>query len=145
MLKKQNHAKDTKGLRSGANECSTNRNIPQNDILFVSSNGEKKDQTFSVRNSPWKKVDLDTIGEDLQTRKKTVAARRRNNANPKGKGKLGEYNFIGSRKMRTQQRRPLTSRGQRNAITHKERKVWEKKRPDGRAAQNGKLRIHSQR
>lgn len=65
VLKKQKHAKDTEGLESGAGECSNSKNVPHNDILFVSSNGENKGQTFIVRNAPQKKVDLNTISEDL--------------------------------------------------------------------------------
>lgn len=100
MLKNQKHAKDTIGLGSGAGKCSTNKNVPQNDILFVSSNEVNKGQTFTVKNAPRKKVDLDATGKNLQTRKKTGAARSRIIVDTKGKGKMGEESFTGSKKMR---------------------------------------------
>lgn len=58
---------------------------------------------------------------------------------------MGEDNFTGSKTMRKKQRRPPTNKGQRHSTTHREKQVWEKKRPDERAAQNGQPRIHSQR
>lgn len=58
---------------------------------------------------------------------------------------MGDDNFTRSRKMRKQQRRPPIGRGQSNATTHRAKEVWEKKRPEGRATQNGQGRINSQR
>lgn len=116
MLKKKKHSKDTEGLGCDADECSTNKNVSHKDIQFVSSNGNNKRQTFTIRNAPRRKIDLTTTGEDM--RMKTGTARR-NNVNPKGKGNLREDIFTRSKKLRGKPRRPPTSRRQRNVVSHK--------------------------
>lgn len=145
MSKKHKHAKDIRGLGSGVGECSTSKNVPHNGILFVSWNGDNKDQTFIVRNAPRKKVDLTITNEDMKLRINTGIARRSNNTNPKGKGKMGEGSFTRSKNMRRQQRRPPISRRQGNSTTHKKNKVWEKKRMDERTVEGEHPRIHPRR
>lgn len=66
MLKKEKHVKDTNGLGSGTGEYSTSKDTSQKDIHFVSSYGNSKCQTFTVKNTPGKKVDVTTTGEDLK-------------------------------------------------------------------------------
>lgn len=58
--------------------------------------------------------------------KKTGAARR-NNVDPKGKGKLREDSFTRSKNLRGQPKRPPTGRRQRNAAAHKTRQEWKRK------------------
>lgn len=105
MLKKQKNSKDTKGLGCDAGESSTSKNVPHNDIMFVSSNGDNKGETFTVWNTPRKKVDLTKTGEDMKLRMKTGAPRKRNNADPKGKGNMGEGSFTRSKNLRRRHHR----------------------------------------
>lgn len=58
---------------------------------------------------------------------------------------MGEGSFIGRKNVRKQHRRPPTDRRQGNATAHKTNKVWEKKRMDGRAGENGQSKIHPRR
>lgn len=101
MLSKQKHIKDTRGLGYDFGECSTSKDVSHKDIQFVSSSGDNKSQTFRVRSSPRKKVDLTTTGEDMSLMMKTDATRG-NNIYPKEKRNLRKDRFTGNKNTRRQ-------------------------------------------
>lgn len=85
MLIKQKHSKDTRGIRCDADECSTSKDVSNKGIQFVSSSRNDKGKTFTIRNAPWKKVDLIATGEDMRMKN---SATKMNKVDPKGKGKV---------------------------------------------------------
>lgn len=85
MLNKQKHSKNTRGIRCDASKCSTRKDSSNKEILFISSSDDGDKKTFVVRSAPRKKIDLTTSIEDMKLK---VATTKRDNVDPKGKGKL---------------------------------------------------------
>lgn len=107
MLSKQKNSKDTRGLGFDTGECSIRKNVSNKEIQFVTSSENDKGKNFTVKNASRKKIDLTITGEDM---KGNTNATRRNNVDPKGKGKMREDSFTSSKNMRRESRRPPTDR-----------------------------------